>query len=185
MWVVVGDGCLQVFFCFADDIVLLAPCASALRKMLLLCSAYATSHGLIFNTEKTQLICFRKYAHPVPAAIIEFNGVHLNFSNTVLHPGHLVTFDLNDQEDIVRVAKDINLKANSMMCTFGFSDHFVLTYLFKSYCLSLYGCVLWSLSSHALKHLQVAINKILYTKNLAPPLEFVNCLEDCQNLLFA
>ena len=36
-----------------------------------------------------------------------------------------------------------------------------MTYLFKSYCLSLYGCVLWSLSSHALKHLQVAINKIL------------------------
>ena len=48
-----------------------------------------------------------------------------------------------------------------MICTFGFSDPFVLTYLFKSYCLSLYGCVLWSLSSHALKHLQVSINKIL------------------------
>ena len=49
----------------------------------------------------------------------------------------------------IRVAKDINRKANSMMCTFGFSDIFVLTYLFKSYCLSLYGCVL---SYHALKH---------------------------------
>ena len=97
-------------FCFADDIVLLAPCASALRKMLSLCSAYATSHGLIFNTEKTQLICFRKYAHPVPAEIIEFNGVHLNFSNTVLHLGHLVTFDLNDEEDMKNTPCDAKRK---------------------------------------------------------------------------
>ena len=44
-------------FCFADDIALLAPCASALRKMLSICSSCASSHGLIsFNSEKTQLI---------------------------------------------------------------------------------------------------------------------------------
>ena len=159
--VVIGVGCSLVFFCFADDIVLLAPCASALRKMLSLCYTYATSHGLIFNTEKTQLICFRKCAHPDPADIIEFNGVKLNFSDTVLHLGHLISFDLNDQEDIVRATKDINRKANSMMCFFGFSDPIVLTYLFKTYCLPLYGCILWSLSSHAIKHLQIAINKIL------------------------
>ena len=51
---------------FADDIVLLARCASALRKMLSICSSYAASHGLmIFNTDKThdQLICFRKSAN--------------------------------------------------------------------------------------------------------------------------
>ena len=48
-------------FCFADDI---APCASALCIMLSICSSYAASHGLIFNSEKTQLVlCFRKYAH--------------------------------------------------------------------------------------------------------------------------
>ena len=62
---------------------------------------------------------------------------------------------------IVRVTKDVNPKANSIMCTFGFTDPFVLTYLFKMYCLSLYGCTLWSLCSSALKYLQVAINKIL------------------------
>ena len=39
-------------FCFADGIALLAPCASALRKMLSICSSYAASHGLIFNSEK-------------------------------------------------------------------------------------------------------------------------------------
>ena len=124
-------------FCFADDIVLLAPCTSALRHMLSPCSAYATSHGLIFNLDKTQLICFRKHTYPVPNDIIEFNGVHLNFSDTILHLGHLISFDLSDQEDIFRINQSINQKANLLMNTFRFSDPFVLTYLFKAYCLSL------------------------------------------------
>jgi hypothetical protein len=35
--------------CYADDIALLAPSASALRRMLGICDSYATSHGLVFN----------------------------------------------------------------------------------------------------------------------------------------
>ena len=45
--------------CYADDVVLLAPCASALLIMLTICDTYAKSHGLLFNTAKTQLIRFR------------------------------------------------------------------------------------------------------------------------------
>ena len=45
-------------FCYADDLVLLAPCPSALRTMLSICLSYAQSHGLVFNAAKTQLICF-------------------------------------------------------------------------------------------------------------------------------
>ena len=76
-------------FCFADDIVLLPPCASALRKMLSLCTSYAASHGLIFNTEKTQLICFRKCSYPDPVDVIVFNGLRLQHCPT---PGssHLI-----------------------------------------------------------------------------------------------
>ena len=41
--------------CYADDLVLLAPCASALRCMLSICQSYADDHGLLFNATKTQL----------------------------------------------------------------------------------------------------------------------------------
>ena len=44
--------------CYADDIVLLAPSASALQHMLHICESFASSHGLLFNASKTQLICF-------------------------------------------------------------------------------------------------------------------------------
>ena len=42
--------------CYADDLVLLAPCAFALRCMLSICQSYADDHGLLFNATKTQLI---------------------------------------------------------------------------------------------------------------------------------
>ena len=35
--------------CYADDTVLLAPCPSASRTLLSICSGYASSHGLEFN----------------------------------------------------------------------------------------------------------------------------------------
>ena len=59
-------GCLFVgAICYADDIVLLAPCPSALRIMLKICDKYAHDHGLSFNDDKTQLICFRsRQTHP-------------------------------------------------------------------------------------------------------------------------
>ena len=129
-------------FCFADNVVLLAPCASALRKMLSICSSYAASHGLIFNTDKTQLICFRKSANDLPNASIYFNGVVLQYSDTVLYLGHLLSFNL---DDIVRVTKYVIRKANSVLYTFRYLDPFVTTFLFKSYCLSLYGVPVVSL----------------------------------------
>ena len=44
---------------YADDIVLLAPSASALRTLLATCESYGTCLGLHFNPLKTQLINFR------------------------------------------------------------------------------------------------------------------------------
>ena len=79
----------------------------------------------------------------------------------MLHLGHLLSFDLNDRDNIVSATKDVNRKANSMIYTFRYLDPFSMTFLFKMYCLSLYGCILWSLSSSSLRRLQVAINKIL------------------------
>ena len=62
-------------FCYADDIVLLALCASALRSVLNIWNLYAKSHGLMFNESKTQLICFwsSTTCHFLP--VIKFNDV--------------------------------------------------------------------------------------------------------------
>ena len=58
--------------------------------------------------------------------------------------------------DIIRVIRDMNRKANSILCTFGSVDPFV-----KSFCLSLYGCTLWKLSTSSLKLIEISLNKLL------------------------
>ena len=148
-------------FCYADDIVLLAPCASALRVMLNICCSYASTHGLKFNPEKSQLICFRlRHTHPC-SATIKFHDTTLPYSNEVTHLGHVLSYNLDDTPDIVRAVRDINRRVNSILCTFNAADPFVKCFLVKSYCLSLYGCPLWTLSSTPLKIIETALNKLL------------------------
>jgi len=59
----VGIGCHYIGMfvgaqAYADDLTLLAPSPSALHLMLL---QFGKDHGIRFNPNKTQLICFRKW----------------------------------------------------------------------------------------------------------------------------
>ena len=144
--------------CYADDIVLLAPCASALRHMLNICDSFATSHGLVFNA---QLICFRRCHTLSNIPTISFNDITLPFLKEVTHLGHILTYNLDDKPDIIRAVKDMNRKANSVLCRFSALDPFIKCFLIKTYCLSLYGCSLWSLSSPSIRIIEVAFNKLL------------------------
>ena len=66
-------------FSYADDVVLLAPCASALKTMLNICSSFPVSHKLEFNSMKTQLMCFHcPSVHPITADIY-LNNIKLSF----------------------------------------------------------------------------------------------------------
>ena len=105
--VVVGKmfaGCV----CYADDIVLLAPCPSALRTMLNICCKYASDHGLEFNTTKSQLICFRRSSQQEFPVVIHMNDAQLQFSDKVIHLGHILSYSLCDRDDIVKATKDLN-----------------------------------------------------------------------------
>ena len=104
--------------------------------------------------------CFRSSTEFVCNDKIFFGNTCLDFSNSVTHLGHRISHNLKDKEDILRAIKDLNRKANSVLYTFSFIDIFTLCFLIKTYCLSLYGCTLWSLSSVSLKLLQTSINKV-------------------------
>ena len=143
-------GCL----CYADDIVLLAPCPSALRIMLKICCKYATDHGLEFNTTNLFLALF---AARIPCNYT-YEWFPTAFSDKVSHLGHILTFNLHDKDDIIRATKDLNRKANYILSSFKCVDPSLKSFLLKSFCLSLYGCVLWSLSSPDINIIQVATN---------------------------
>ena len=81
-------------FSYADDVVLLAPCASALRTMLNICIPFTVSHKLEFNSMKTQLMCFHcPSVHPITADIY-LNNIKLYFVSHVKHLGHILSSNL-------------------------------------------------------------------------------------------
>ena len=99
--VVFGVHCLWVLWpIYADDVVLLAPCASALRCMLNICNTYASQHGLLFNAGKTQLICFRKSKSIKSLPVIHFQNTQLKYKDEVKHLGHILHYNLDDGPDI-------------------------------------------------------------------------------------
>lgn len=156
-WGELFAGCV----CYADDIVLLAPCQSALRVMLSICSNFARDHKLVFNTAKTQMICFRKQKRSAFPTYIHLNGELLQLSDKVIHLGHTLSYNLSDTEDVLRAFRDLNRKANHILFTFKAINPFVKSFLIRSFCLSLYGCCLWNLSSPDIHVIEVCLNHIL------------------------
>jgi len=84
----------------------------------------------------------------------------LTFNSSVTHLGHILRSDLLDDDDIVAVTRDMCRKANCILYTFSCYDAVVKTNLLRSFCLSLYGCGLWKISSPLVRSLEVAFNNI-------------------------
>ena len=95
-------------YAYADDLAILAPAASALRWMLRCCESFASLRGLKFKPAKSQLI--KISAHVAGSSTlpsINFCGILLGFSNTVVHLGNILSSDLNDSEDILSKCRDM------------------------------------------------------------------------------
>ena len=83
--------------CYAYDVALLAPSPCALRLMLKRCYQFAQSHSLVFNADKTQLVCFGSAVQCTPN--FQFLGHSLKFCSTVRHIGHISSHDFSDAPD--------------------------------------------------------------------------------------
>jgi len=58
MLAVIIGNCFVGALAYADDIVLLAPSANAMRRMLLYCDSYASEYNITFNASKSKCIRF-------------------------------------------------------------------------------------------------------------------------------
>ena len=54
MWAVMLESSLWEHWQYADDIVLLAPTPSAMRKLLQICEQYAQEYSITFNAKKSK-----------------------------------------------------------------------------------------------------------------------------------
>ena len=89
-----------------------------------------------------------------------YNGIVLQYQDQVSHLGHILTHNLDDKLDILRAIKTFIVKPTVCSTSLVQLTHLSKA-LLQSYCLSLYGCPLWSLSSPSNKLIEIALNKLL------------------------
>lgn len=151
---------------YADDIVLLAPSAFALRKMLAICDNYATEYYISFNAKKSKcLVIFPSskrfmYKH-LEGCTFYVGNKPIEFVDSFSHLGHIITSRLDDSTDILKQRGNFIGQVNNMLCYFSKLKSFVKNRLFQSYCTSLYGCELWLLSTAEINDLCVTWRKSL------------------------
>lgn len=138
------DGLCINNISYADDMVLLSPSVSALRKMLAVCESYAESHGLIYNSKKSEFIVFEaggKCPDTVPPILL--CGSTLNRVYEFKYLGHIITADLKDDRDIERERRALAVRINMLSRRFARCSKQVKITLFKAYCQVLYTSSLW------------------------------------------
>ena len=96
---------------------------------LVICILFAEQHLILFNAvySKTQLIKFYKSVHPVSSSRPCFLllGETLSLRNSVCHLGHILSFNLSDDEDIFAISRDMCRKANYILHVFSCCDPIV------------------------------------------------------------
>lgn len=146
----VGIGCNIHNKCinslsYADDMVLIAPTANALQKLINKCHSFATQHDIIYNTTKTEcMIIPPKNSKVNYLQSVELGGYQLKFVNRFVYLGHVITTDRTDDEAIQKQLGKLNSVGNCIIRKFTFCTREVILELFRSYCYSLYCNSLWS-----------------------------------------
>ena len=95
---------------YADDIVILSPSATALQKLLDICSVYSEKHDIVYNVKKSvcMLINSAKYMNTnLPQVYLA--GVLLEYAERYKYLGIHVR---NDDYDITRQLRSIILRTN-------------------------------------------------------------------------
>ena len=137
---------------YADDMVLLAPSAKGLNMLIDDALKEALNINLRFNLKKTKCMIFRsslKVNKVEVVSPIRLDGSPVEIVRSFKYLGYIITNDLNDSEDIQRVRNKFYADFNSMIRNFSFADGKVKLFLFKQYCLQMYGCDLWFLTAHS------------------------------------
>ncbi len=144
-------------FGYADDVALLAPSIYCLKEMITTCELFAKQHSISFNPNKSKLLCFNIDSSCI--APVFLNGEKIDVVDSDKHLGNYISTCITDRNIIDNVC-DFYQRSNWVLSDFGICDSMSLDSLHKTYCMHLYGCELWDLSSKYVDKFRVAWRKI-------------------------
>jgi hypothetical protein len=119
-----GVGCYigDIFIgalAYTDDISLLSPTPSGMRKLLSICENYANEFKILFNAAKSKCIFIApsKYRTDRSSPIPEFyvSGHRTEYTDHWPHLGHIIDNNSDDQEDILQQRNKL-CGQNNVLC---------------------------------------------------------------------
>lgn len=134
---------------YADDVALLAPTPSALRRLIAVCENYAAKFHVTFNAAKSKCIFISKKRRTIDSLpVFTLNGNLIEYVDSWPHLGHIVNSKLSDDDDVMNRRRVMFGQINRMICNFKSLGFSLKCKLFNIYCSSHYGCELWDLGCH-------------------------------------
>ena len=109
---------------YADDLVLIAPSASAMRHMLQVCDDYAAQYNVLFNATKSKCLCCHPVGTPkhglnsVPHLPFYIGSQAIEFVDKWPHLGHIISNDCDDAADILTKKMSFIGQANKVLYNF-------------------------------------------------------------------
>ena len=152
---------------YADDIVLLAPTPSAMRRMLAVCDRFATEYDVLFNASKSKCVYlysksrFNSPLHRYDVSKLNFtiNNYDIEFVDSYKHLGHVISNTFSDDVDIGEKRSTFIGQANNVLCYFAKLSSNVKWRLFFTYCNSFFGSELWRLDNACIEDICTAWRK--------------------------
>ena len=135
--------------------------------MLTICDSYASDYSISFNASKSKCLVVlpnsrRSLRDYVTNCIFYVCGKPIEYVDSFSHLGHIITSHLSDAADINNRRNNFVGQVNSVLCFFNNLNSSIKYKLFQSYCMSIYGCELWSLSNVKINDLCIAWRKSLH-----------------------
>jgi len=115
----------------------------------------------VFNADKSELLICRsskqcKVVRDIKGRPFHIGGRDIEQADSFSHLGHIITSDFSDTEDIRYRRNRFMGQVNNCLCFFNKLKCNVKLKLFNTYCSSIYGCELWSLSNMSVEEFAVA-----------------------------
>ena len=129
---------------YADDLVILGPSQSSLQYLLNMVFEHLQDLDLSINTIKSKVLIFRPKNYKVPYEVKFFiNNVSVEIVKNIKYLGVIISDDMSNKLDIERQSKAFLKQSFGFLKKFGSYPIDLKTFLFKAYCLSMFGSELW------------------------------------------
>ena len=142
---------------YADDLTLLAPSVTGLKKMLQVCEKFGQDYGVAYNPVKSVCMLFSRKVMNTPD--IKLADRPLKWVTSTKHLGNYIDCNLSETTEIKHKKGDLVQRVNKMLSALGKSPDRVISEAFKAICAHFYGSQAWNLNDKAVSEFTTMWNR--------------------------